>query len=69
MLIAMRKLGHKKKNDNLGWIQSLLCQQEAWKKCSIIFHQFNGGKKKMITLNQTKQKQVNEADGHEALHI
>lgn len=69
MLIAMRKLGHKKKN-NLGWIQSLFCQQEAWKKSSIIFHQFNGSKrKKMITLNQTKQKQANEVDGHEALHI
>lgn len=23
----------------------------------------------MITLNQTKQKQANEVDGHEALHI
>lgn len=29
--MAMRKLGHKKKI-NLGWIQSLLCQQEARKK-------------------------------------
>lgn len=33
-----------------------------------MFHQFNGAKKK-ITLNQTKQKQADEVDGHEALHI
>lgn len=69
MLIAMRKLGHKKKMIILAGFKVSFASKRPGKNVQLFFTNSMEVKKKMITLNQTKQKQANEADGHEALHI